>query len=304
MRSFAYFPALLIAVLAPASVRGQIGNIVVVSGASFQPGMPSVGGIGTIFCTGLTISGVVTAQGTPLPYTLAGVSVTINFEPAPLFAVADLGGYQQINFEVPHGATSSGPYGVLVAQGGAQSPLTAVSGASATGEFFRIEGTQLGVFQHASDYSLVTQENPATPGETIIGYATGILGLSSPSPDGQPAPLSPPQPLAQYWSCSTFFYLDRAGIVIDGFELLDAGPTCGDSTGQEPILFVGLTPGAVGLDQINLTLPDAQTLHYQSSGNNTMIIERQTCISVCSSTGCGCIGYSTSYSTAVLLPVR
>ena len=55
-------------------------------------GLPAAGSIGTIFCTGLSVKGVVSAAGLPLPNSLAGTTVTIGGAAAPLFAVADLGG--------------------------------------------------------------------------------------------------------------------------------------------------------------------------------------------------------------------
>jgi uncharacterized protein (TIGR03437 family) len=44
-----------------------------------------------------------------------------------------------------------------------------------------------GAIQHAADYSLVTASNPATPGETIIIYATGLGSVSTMVADGAPA---------------------------------------------------------------------------------------------------------------------
>lgn len=78
--------------LLPALLSAQISHIVVTDGASFEAGLlPAPGSIGTIFCTGLSVTGVVSAPGTPLPQTLAGVTVTVGGAQAPLFAVADLG---------------------------------------------------------------------------------------------------------------------------------------------------------------------------------------------------------------------
>src|SRR5579872_6669222 len=95
-------PALAAHFLSPVAVWCQIGIIVVGNGASLRPGLPPNGSIGTVFCTGLTVSGFVSAQGFPLPTTVAGVTVTVRGVPAPLFAVADLGfGFQRVDFQVP-----------------------------------------------------------------------------------------------------------------------------------------------------------------------------------------------------------
>ena len=80
--------------------RAQIQILAVVNSASYQAGIPELGGFATIFCTGLTgIAGVVSpATQSPLPLQLAGVLVTVNLGAAPLLAVADLGGgIQQID---------------------------------------------------------------------------------------------------------------------------------------------------------------------------------------------------------------
>src|SRR4051794_11171485 len=79
-----YFPQ------ASRSLRNSVtsGNIAAVSSASFLPGI-SPGGLVTIFGDNLSdVSGIVVAQTNPLPYVLAGVSVTVNGIDAPLFSVA------------------------------------------------------------------------------------------------------------------------------------------------------------------------------------------------------------------------
>jgi len=96
--AFSTLATLVIACGASCFAQNAIQNIVVTSGASFQIGLPHVGSIGTIFCTGLIVKGVIPATTVPLPFTLAGVTVTVGGARAPLFAVAALSGYQQINF--------------------------------------------------------------------------------------------------------------------------------------------------------------------------------------------------------------
>ena len=179
--------------LLPIAGWAQISNIKVVSAASFGPGLPANGSLGTVFCTGLAVQGVVSAEKTPLPTTLAGVTVTIGGVLAPLLAVAELGGYQQINFQVPLEVpiNADGTTQVLVGQGTVQGLTTASNDFSAPGEFFRDPVTQYGIFQHSRDYSLVTQANPATAGETIVAYLTGLPTAQPPVPTGQATPSSP-----------------------------------------------------------------------------------------------------------------
>jgi len=156
--------------------------------------MPARGSTGRIFCTGLSLPDPVTANRTPLPYALAGVGVTIGGAPAPLFAVALLPGYQQINFQVPFEGqfqeTQSGQgesTAVVIQQNGNQGSATAPVSES-PGEFFQLVGTGYGIFQHGTDYSLVTKDNPAKPGEILVTYLTGTpSSLDFNVPTGEPA---------------------------------------------------------------------------------------------------------------------
>lgn len=296
------FLALLSAgILLPTIAQCQIANIVVTNAASFQPGMPANASIGTLFCTGLNIQGVVSAENLPLPFSLAGVTVTINGYPAPLFAVANLGGYQQINFQVPLEGGVSGL--AVVTQSGVQGSVMFPVNPNIAGDFFRVGSTQFGIFQHSADWSLVTPDNPATAGETIIGYATGLPVPTPSVPAGQPALASPLSYVSQVSSASI---INTMALVINGpspqtaIYLQDAVPPSGNTTGELPIPFMGLAPGAVGLFQINFVFPQGVP-----SGNARIQLVRSTCtahfIATCSGTA-----YDTdqTFSQPVLIPVR
>jgi len=226
------------------SAQGQIGNITFTSGASFYPGLPSQGSIGTIFCTGLSVQGVIPAETVPLPTSIADVTVTVGGVPAPLFAVADLGDRQQINFQVPFETkfNADGTAQIVVSQSGAPGSAAAKNDPKAPGEFFRIDATPMGVFFHALDSSVVTTDNPASAGETIIGYLTG-LPTTGPSADGYPIPASPPFPVLQTHSDA---FSDYFGTELSGN---------GSSVGQLDPPFLGLLPGSVGVYQLNFTVP-------------------------------------------------
>ena len=87
-------------------------------------------------------------------------------------------------------------------------------------------------------FSLITEENPAIPGETIVIFGTG-LGLTAPQPisegvvSGQPIPSSP---------------LFNVPLVADDFVSSQVARI----TAQ--VQFVGLMPGQVGVYQLNLRL--------------------------------------------------
>lgn len=282
--------AVLIVALTVPPIRAAQGvqNIVVTSAASFQAGLPPPGSIATIFCAGLSVQGLITATDLPLPYTLAGVTVTVGGLPAPLFAVAELAGYQQINLQVPDFTIGAeGGYQVVVQQGGSQGTAT-VNLSNSPGDFFRIPGTQVGIFQHAANYSLVTVGNPATPGEILVTYLTGVPTGTSPTvPIGQPASVRPLAVVNQL----------NNGTLVSTYNVVVNGVPIGGTADPSAIPFFGLTPGLVGLYQINFALPSGLT-----SGDAQIELQE----TVCEPPFGQCIAQwiKTSDSSSVLLPVR
>jgi hypothetical protein len=107
-----------------------------------------------------------------------------------------------------------------------------------------------------ADGTLVTASSPAKPGETVVIYAFG-LGQTTPAvKTGEPTPT--PAPVL---GPSMRFFIRTVGLVFD--YCVNAGPLRPyvNPTTMRPIglatpEFVGLTPGQVGLYQINVKLPD------------------------------------------------
>ncbi|MCC6585886.1 MAG: hypothetical protein IT168_04130 [Bryobacterales bacterium] len=279
----------------PVIVSAQIGNIAVTSGASLLPGLPPKGSIAAIFCTGISLSGSVSASGNPLPATLAGVTVTIGGVAAPLFAVADLGPYQQINLQVPIDVPASQATEgaqIVISQNGAQGSTKAKNVPGSPGDFFRIANTQFGVFQHASDYSLVTPDNPARAGEYIIGWATGLPRAVPPVPLGQPAP---DLPLSYVPQLDIGTAIDQIGLSIDhSILLMNKVLSSNNTTGQLPIPFMGLAPGLVGVYQINFMFPEGVR-----TGNIPILLVRKICVGPIP----GCRFPTFNSSEPVLIPV-
>ncbi len=83
-----------------------------------------------------------------------------------------------------------------------------------------------------SDNQLVTPDNPAVASEVLVIYGTGVGSFDHPPPTGAGALLSP---LAR--------------------SLVTPTVTIGGSFAH--VQFAGLTPGFVGLLQINIQLPDS-----------------------------------------------
>ena len=241
------------------NASAAIGNVVVTTAAGFERGLPAKGSIAAIFCTGLEgINGVIATEATPLPREIAGVKVRVGGVGAPIFAIAALAGYQQINIQVPQEAVihlpttfPSWPVGsddaftdVVIEQGG-QSTSAIVVVRKSPGDFFELEGG-FAVLQHASDYSLVTSENPARPEEMIIAYLTGLpgtrpvvaTGILSPVPPAIVPQISQPQ--------------------VDNYNLIILLPP--NNIAAISPDFAGLTPGLIGVYQINFKLSDQSAL--------------------------------------------
>jgi uncharacterized protein (TIGR03437 family) len=222
------------------------------TGAGYLPGITRPGGISIIFCTGLTgVSGVQQAAGFPLPTEIAGVRVMVNGLVAPLFAVADLGSYQQINFQVPSLPDfTRAPILVTVVQSGnaAGFKLTDNPFNGYPADFFR-DSAGYGNIQHAADNSPVTPQSSARRGEVVIAYATGMGAVEPPATMGSPAPQRPPAPVIIYPG------EQPAGLKV---FFCQPGAQCQPTAAAfyTMALFAGLSPGSAGVYQIEFRIPD------------------------------------------------
>jgi len=206
----------------------------VVNAAIYSPGA-DFGSIASLFGTGLTnIAGVQSATTIPLPTQIAGTSMTVNGAPAPLFAVANVNGQQQINFQMPYVAPGSNtPFTFVINNNGNQT--TYYSGSGGQPGIFTASGLPAIL---RSDGSLVSPANPAAAGETVAVYWTGVdvfdRGLLP--ADGVASPLSP---LVQ---CDAAY-----------------NPVAQVGTVSAQVSFCGLAPGLVGLGQMNVVVPSSLT---------------------------------------------
>src|ERR1035438_7661829 len=143
--------------------RGQIQVLGVTSSANFAQGLTQAGSLASVFCTGLqNISGLVAAQGYPLPRALAGVTVTVNGADASILAIASIaaGSYQQINVQIPWEAKP--PLAFAVSQQGATAHFTP-SVYDGWGAFF-VGSSGYAIAQHAG-------ESSGTMGARTLGSA-------------------------------------------------------------------------------------------------------------------------------------
>ena len=197
----------------------------VLNAASFAPpGNPiSPGQFIALFGTGLAPSNQ-TAKP-PYPPTLNGVSVLINGKSAPLYFVSPT----QINALVPF-ATTGATATITVQNSTTSNAVTVPLAATAPGVYSLDQsGSGSGAILHA-DFSLVNDASPATAGETVLIYLTG-MGTTNPTvADG------------------------TAGSVSTLYNAV-AQPTIYVGGKPGTAIFNGLAPGFPGLYQINVTLP-------------------------------------------------
>jgi uncharacterized protein (TIGR03437 family) len=162
-----------------------------VNGASFRPGWIP-GSLGSIFGTGITgVNGVVTSGPVPFETNLQGVSVTVNGTNAPIISLINVNGQEQINLQVPF-SIQPGTATVVIDNNGSTATIEDVPILSAQpGIFeFTLDGMLYAAALHA-DFTVVTPDNPARPGEVILLFVTG-LGATDPAvPTNMAGPSSP-----------------------------------------------------------------------------------------------------------------
>ena len=164
----------------------------IVNGASFSAASSSMGGAapGTIASLfGSYLSPVIaTANMTPLPTELMSTSVLINGKAVPLFFISP----GQINFQVPADLSPSA-YAIQVVnsvQGGNMATIT-IAGSSPGIFTTNQAGTGQGAILNAR-YALVDHSAPATTGDIVLVYCTGLGVTTPPVATGSPGPVNSP----------------------------------------------------------------------------------------------------------------
>jgi uncharacterized protein (TIGR03437 family) len=216
----------------------------IVNAASNAPGGAplSPGEFVTIF--GSNLAAQTLQAGAPYPLTFGGVTVTVNNIPAPLYVVSK----NQISFLVPFAVSGSTASVIVKNSTGTSNTVTLPLATTSPGIYSTdLSGAGDGVILHA-DYSLVTSTSPATRGETVLVYLTGLGAVTPAVADGVAAPASP----------LSLVNLRSQQLAVD----LDGEPA--------PIQFAGLAPGFPGLYQINVTIPkDLMSLGQVAMGIST-----------------------------------
>jgi uncharacterized protein (TIGR03437 family) len=175
-------------------------------------------------------SPIAKAGATPLPTNLGNVTVTLAGRTVPLTYV----GPTQINFQVPY-ETQAGSSSVSVtANGFASQSVPVTVAATAPGIF--VYGSNWAVAQN-EDYSVNGPSNPAKAGNYMTLYWTGGGAVNPAVPTGAAAPNLP-----------------LSGTIADVTATINGVPAS--------VAFAGLTPGSVGLLQVNLEVPSMPGGNY------------------------------------------
>jgi len=174
---------------------------------------------GTALASQTALPGVI-----PLANTFNGTSVIVGGLQAPLYYLSAV----QLDAQIPAELTPA-QYPIIVVANGAYTVPdiidinAAVPGVAAFGD-----GTVIAQHQ---DFSLVSASSPAKPGEFVVIYLAGMGATKPAVASGQPAPATAP----------------LAAVTLNPTVTLDGQTTS--------IFFAGMTPGLVGLYQINFQVP-------------------------------------------------
>ncbi|MDQ6760858.1 MAG: hypothetical protein M3Z32_13480 [Acidobacteriota bacterium] len=224
-------------VVTPTGPIAKAGGVV--NNATFAAGESvAQGDIVALFGDQLVNGDPVGASTLPLTATLAGVQVFVNDQPAPVYYVSA----GQINFQIPFNATP-GEGTVRVERNGQRGNTVSAQIARSVPRLLR-----LGI----GDYGIITNQDlsfpipttaglsshPAKAGDALTIYAIG-LGPTSPavaSGAGSPS-------------------VEPLGRVVTHPKVCFGTPTPFNQGMCVDPLFVGLSPGFVGLYQINVVVP-------------------------------------------------
>ena len=183
------------------------------------------GGAVVAFGTSLA-GGVGQASQTPLPTELGDTRVLFLGESAPLYYA----GPDQVNLQLPFDAPVNTRLPIVVRRGRTYSVPQEITVSEAAPEVFRGgAGNGQAAIAHASG-ALVDERDPARPGEVLVIYCAGLGAVTPVVRAGEAAPSGI---LAQT--------VTPARVLIGGVEAA--------------VQFAGLTPGFVGLYQINVVVP-------------------------------------------------
>jgi uncharacterized protein (TIGR03437 family) len=197
------------------SVASGTPSVTAVANAASYQQTFAPGGIMAVFGSTLAPSSQ-TASSTPLPVYMAGVAALVNGEVAPLYYVSSGLVNLQIPYEVNDGTAT----------------LSINNNGVVTTQSFTVAATGPGIFADVN--SMVVPTNTASTGQEIAIYITGAGAVTPAISDGAaPAEGTAASNLA---TAAATISITVAGV-------------------PATVAFTGLTPGSVGVIQVNFTVP-------------------------------------------------
>lgn len=206
--------------------------------ATFRPGDPlAPNGIVALKGEQLSANEPALASSLPLGTELSGVRVLVNGQPAPIFYTS----FNQINFILPP-TTQPGEAVIRVERNGQLGNSITAQIVPLAPRILRLGIDNYGIIvnQDGTFPIVPTPGIPARaakPGDALVIYA---LGLGATSPAVTTGAASPANPLAS---------------TTNRYQVSFGGGTFGGGVVATPF-FAGLTPGLVGLYQINVIVPE------------------------------------------------
>jgi uncharacterized protein (TIGR03437 family) len=198
----------------------------VVSSANYVPNAPvAPGALISVFGSQLADTTVSSTEA-PLKSVLGDTQVQLGGTPLPLLYASN----GQVNAQVPYDVAVNTELQLLVKRGDALSIPLAVTVAAAQPAIFTVDqsGSGQGVIVDGITNVLNGAANPAKAGDTVVVYCTGLGSVTPPVAAGQAStgPASTNSPVT---------------VTMDGKPA--------------QVIYAGLTPGFVGLYQINVMVP-------------------------------------------------
>lgn len=224
-----------------ASAGGVVNNGTFASGDGLAQG-----DIAAVFGSQFTFDAPTAASSLPLQDKLDNVQVLVNGMAAPVYYTSA----GQINFEIPVNA-ATGPGTVQVVRNGTMGNQVYVDISAQAPQFILYNGGY-GIMTTAQGALTGIPSNPVNVGDTIVIYMLGLGPTSPPVTSGTASPGAPNLATVPGKTQVCF------GIETPFYQAPCATPA-----------FAGLTPGFVGLYQVNVSIPAG----VQSGNTMSVILE-------------------------------